>query len=235
VPGDSPFIPAWLDDSGMDLATFRVYCRILRRAGSTGTCFESIPRIGHECGIGEARTRRAVRWLQEQGAVTVEAQPGRPTLVRVVQEWRPEPVSVPTRATRIETDTGIKTDTGTRISFDTGTRIRTDTRRYSQEGTPRKEIPDGTEGRSAPSGRSRSMTAETAESIQWAAERLAEICTDVDAAEWVRRGSMIRADRSGPARSFADPRRSGISESWGAATLARMREMLEEARRPLPL
>lgn len=60
---DAPFIPAWLDDRGLDPTAFRVLCHLWRRRNHrTGDCYPSAESIAKACGIG----RKAVfKWIAE--------------------------------------------------------------------------------------------------------------------------------------------------------------------------
>ena len=75
-----PFVPPALDDLGLDPLTFRVYCRIVRRAGvledehgnkRRGECFESVVNIAAAVGAWRPIVTRAVRQLEELGLVQV--------------------------------------------------------------------------------------------------------------------------------------------------------------------
>jgi hypothetical protein len=91
-----PFIPRALDDAGLDVYAFRVFCRILRRAGDgRGACYESLPRMAAALGIWRLTVRRAVRDLAERGMVRVESRPGRTGLLTPLppEGWRPGRVS----------------------------------------------------------------------------------------------------------------------------------------------
>jgi hypothetical protein len=58
------FIPSFLDDWGLDPYTFRIYCRIARRAGS-GQCFESINNMADACRINRKTAMKAIKRLIE--------------------------------------------------------------------------------------------------------------------------------------------------------------------------
>lgn len=68
-----PFIPALLDDLGLDARAFRVFCRIVRRAGAGGTCFESIRNMAAALGLWRPNVTRAVKELSRLGLVSIEA------------------------------------------------------------------------------------------------------------------------------------------------------------------
>src|SRR5712692_1516447 len=79
-----PFIPAALDDLGLDVYAFRVYCRIARRAGDGGTCFESIPKMAKALGLWQKTVTRAVKELRDRRLVKVEARSGRTSIITVL-------------------------------------------------------------------------------------------------------------------------------------------------------
>ncbi|MCF4967146.1 helix-turn-helix domain-containing protein [Nostoc sp. CMAA1605] len=60
------FIPAWLDDYGLTANEFRVYGHIARRVGTTGKCWESVPKIAKACRISRNVTLKALRALTEK-------------------------------------------------------------------------------------------------------------------------------------------------------------------------
>jgi hypothetical protein len=61
-----PFIPAWLDEYGLTADEFRVFSHILRRAGKTGKCWESVPKIAQACRLSRNVTLKALRALTEK-------------------------------------------------------------------------------------------------------------------------------------------------------------------------
>lgn len=64
------FIPARLDDYGLSVVEFRVYCRIARRAGSTSTHSEGARQVAASIGVGERAVREALHVLREAGLVS---------------------------------------------------------------------------------------------------------------------------------------------------------------------
>lgn len=60
-----PFIPIWLDDYGLTADEFRIYCHIARRAGKTGKCWESVPKIAKACRVCRNVTLKALHALTE--------------------------------------------------------------------------------------------------------------------------------------------------------------------------
>lgn len=73
------------------------------------------------------------------------------------------------------------------------------------------------------------MLPSTAGEIEERAGRLAEK-TGVPQTEWIGRASRIESS----GRAFTDPRRRGISDAWGTATIRRLREFEAEMNRPVP-
>ncbi|MCC5610480.1 helix-turn-helix domain-containing protein [Nostoc sp. CHAB 5834] len=61
-----PFIPAWLDDYGLNPPEFRVYAHIARRAGKTGKCWESVVNIAKACRLCRNLTLKALQSLTEK-------------------------------------------------------------------------------------------------------------------------------------------------------------------------
>jgi hypothetical protein len=86
------------------------------------------------------------------------------------------------------------------------------------------------------------MTPETVQAIEDTARELAALqlrTADgkiLSVEDWIFRASRIPGDAGrAPTAGFGDPRRRGLTDDWGRATAARLRQELEEARRPLPL
>lgn len=70
------FIPAELDDYPLTPAEFRVYCRVVRRAGAAG-CYESNAAMGAALGLGERTVREAKALLVAARLLRVERREGR--------------------------------------------------------------------------------------------------------------------------------------------------------------
>lgn len=68
-----PFIPAKLDDAGLDIYEFRVFCRIARR----GACTESIPNMAEALGIGHNKVRDALATLVQRRFISRSERPGK--------------------------------------------------------------------------------------------------------------------------------------------------------------
>lgn len=88
------FIPADLDDLGLDPYEFRIYCRLCRRAGS-GVAYESAPNMGTACGISERKVRQVLQTLVKKGLIVGEEAQGHSTKYRLVSLERPTPVKNP--------------------------------------------------------------------------------------------------------------------------------------------
>lgn len=58
-------IPHLIDDLGLDVYQFRVYCAIKRAAGSQGNCMKSYPNLAKQCGISERKLIQTVNELCE--------------------------------------------------------------------------------------------------------------------------------------------------------------------------
>lgn len=74
----APFIPAWLDDLGLDSREFRVYCHVLRR----GECWEASEEIAEHCRMNRKTVYAVLSRLEARGLVEVEHRPGRTTVYR---------------------------------------------------------------------------------------------------------------------------------------------------------
>lgn len=86
--------------------------------------------------------------------------------------------------------------------------------------------------------RGEAMSRHTAEEIDRLACALAEktaAFAGYTPSQYVERASYIEPGNGHPAASFANPRARGISEAWGQATLAKLRSLVAEAQRPVPL
>jgi hypothetical protein len=63
------FIPAALDDYGLDPDEFRVYCRIARRTGGGGRCWESATKLAESCRMSRRKAVYCLRILERAGMV----------------------------------------------------------------------------------------------------------------------------------------------------------------------
>lgn len=119
------FIPSYLDDFGLDLASHRLYTHFCRRAGS-GQCWEAIDRMAVICRINRKTAYKALKTLEEHRLVRVERRAGQTNVVTLTHqsEWIP-----------IQDDIGTCTRSGTpNLSQLRGTT-------YTATGTP--PIPSG--------------------------------------------------------------------------------------------
>lgn len=71
------FIPSVLDDFGLDPYQFRVYCRLARRAGAGGQCWESINNIADKCRINRKTVMNAIASLLKMEMIKQIKQPGK--------------------------------------------------------------------------------------------------------------------------------------------------------------
>lgn len=77
------FIPADLDDRGLDPYTFRVYCRLCRRAG-VGCAYESVPNMAAACKMSERMVQRALKTLLDMNLIDARSASGKPTVYRLL-------------------------------------------------------------------------------------------------------------------------------------------------------
>jgi hypothetical protein len=78
-PDYGAFIPSYLDDYPLKPCEFRVYARILRRAGTKGGHhWEGMPATAKACGMNVKTVRAAVRLLQAANMIVLHEIPGRP-------------------------------------------------------------------------------------------------------------------------------------------------------------
>ncbi len=68
------FIPSTLDDFGLDPYQFRVYCRIVRRAGN-GACFESVNNIAEACRMDRNKVFSSLKFLLAHRLIEKEPTP----------------------------------------------------------------------------------------------------------------------------------------------------------------
>lgn len=86
------FIPSELDDYGLDPYEWRVYCRIVRRAGGGGVFYESAAAVAGACGMGERKVREALSLLADAGLIgVVTKRDGQVARYRLTpsSEWAP--------------------------------------------------------------------------------------------------------------------------------------------------
>lgn len=85
------FIPRQLDDYGLDPYEFRVYSRVVRRAGGPRGCDESSANIAKAIGCQPKRVQEALALLTAAGLLRKESRPGKPSkyTLRPASEWAP--------------------------------------------------------------------------------------------------------------------------------------------------
>jgi len=85
------FISSDLDDFGLDPYAFRVYARIVRRAGTREGCFESIDHISKACRIDRKRVYEALKVLLRHRLIEKESKLGKPNSYFLTprEQWIP--------------------------------------------------------------------------------------------------------------------------------------------------
>lgn len=80
------FIRGEVDDYGMSLTQFRIYCAIGRR----GECYESIPQLARRVGMHPDTAWDAIRYLVGQQLVAKETRHGRTSIHRLtpISQWK---------------------------------------------------------------------------------------------------------------------------------------------------
>lgn len=89
------FIHSVLDDAGLDPYEFRLYGRYARRAGNSGSCYESQKSLAQDLQMSVPRLRDAKQTLEEKGLIRVEKREGTTDLVTLTaqSEWGTSPKS----------------------------------------------------------------------------------------------------------------------------------------------
>ncbi len=77
------FVHKDLDDYGLDPYAFRVYGRIVRRAGN-GEAFESNKNMALGCRMSEAQVKRSLKVLVKHQMIAKEKRPGATCIYRVL-------------------------------------------------------------------------------------------------------------------------------------------------------
>ncbi len=90
------FIHGELDDFGLEMAEFRAYCHIARRAGDKGECFASIYTVSKVCRMHPQTARKSIRNLIASGLIQATERPGRTTIYRLAQvsQWKATPTKM---------------------------------------------------------------------------------------------------------------------------------------------
>jgi predicted DNA-binding transcriptional regulator len=85
------FNPAFIDDYGFNPEEFRVFARIMRRAGSEKGCTESIANMAQSLQMSERIARRAIRVLIACGAVARIERKGKTDVLdfNICDRWKP--------------------------------------------------------------------------------------------------------------------------------------------------
>jgi hypothetical protein len=128
-----------LDDLGLSAAAFRVYCRIVRRAGEGGVCFESLPKIAKAVRLWRPAVTRALQELEARGLVRVVDRPGRSSEIAPTpaERWRPNQGGKHTRS-------GFSPGAGRKTAPVPGRKsARVPGLDPADEGTPPKVLPQG--------------------------------------------------------------------------------------------
>ena len=86
------FITAALDDFGLDPFEFRLYARIVRRAGTREGCFESIDNMAKSCEMNRDTAYRALKTLIGCRLIEKEPRPGKSSSYYLTpqSEWVPK-------------------------------------------------------------------------------------------------------------------------------------------------
>lgn len=91
------FIPAFLDDYGLDPIEFRLYSHIARRAGS-GNCFEGAKRMAEICRVNVKTIPGKLRSLEAYGLIRIDRTLGRTNdiILTPSRDWvTPRPLTSP--------------------------------------------------------------------------------------------------------------------------------------------
>jgi len=85
------FITAALDDFGLDSYAFRIYARIVRRAGTKHGCFESIDNMANACHMKRDTVYKALKLLIKHRLIEKEPHAGKPSNYYLTpsSEWIP--------------------------------------------------------------------------------------------------------------------------------------------------
>jgi hypothetical protein len=87
------FLHSELDDYGLDVYQFRIYCRLARRAGTSGDAYESVQNMSNGCGMCPAKVKAALRYLEDVNLITRISRPGKSSIFRLndITSWiRPD-------------------------------------------------------------------------------------------------------------------------------------------------
>lgn len=148
----SSFIHSSLDEAGLTVQEFRVFCHISRRANG-GECYASAESMAAICRIKRDTLFAAIRALESRGMLERESKIGCPTVYRITLEkhWHPSPqtgqVEAATRPPKRDRLGPVPNgdpspQTGQEVSPQTGHPPvpPNGTVRYSPQGTPSKVL-----------------------------------------------------------------------------------------------
>jgi predicted transcriptional regulator len=68
------FLSSQLDDAGLDLAEFRVYLHLCRRANDEQRAWPAVPSIAKTCQVSDRTVQRALARLEDKGFITRQEQ-----------------------------------------------------------------------------------------------------------------------------------------------------------------
>ena len=90
------FIPSFLDDFGLDMPSFRLYSHIVRRANTSGQCWESVEKMAKICKMDRKTAFKAFAFLQEHKLVSAEKRKGQTSVINLTDysDWLPIPNQV---------------------------------------------------------------------------------------------------------------------------------------------
>ncbi len=73
------FIPSYLDDFGLNVYEYRIYCRIVRRAGTRQGCFEAAKKMSESLGIDKKTVYKSLKTLTDHGLIEKQLVKGKST------------------------------------------------------------------------------------------------------------------------------------------------------------
>lgn len=146
------FVKSEMDDYGLDPFEFRIYARIVRRAGRK-EAWESVPNMAKACMMSESRVRLALQLLEAAGLIESQGRSGYSTLRRLTpkSKWvhpekleairaaltRTKSATTPSKSDRgSQTDTPSKSDRGVVTELTPLPLVK-----VTDEGTPIEGIP----------------------------------------------------------------------------------------------
>ena len=116
-PDHGAFIPSYLDDYPLTPNEFRIYAHIMRRAGTMGDHFESIPNAAKRCHMNVKTARNAIKVLRALRMIIVTERTGQSSVIEPTHEddWAPisQVKSIRNHALNTPTKNGRGTKSGT--------------------------------------------------------------------------------------------------------------------------